>query len=58
MTEYPIVCPCCGRTIYISISKTGGLYLRSFDIQTDSETIEFIKNAGIEFGTTKEGKEV
>lgn len=58
MTEYPIVCPCCGRTIYICINETGGLYLRSFDIQTDSETIEFIQNAGIEFGTTKEGKEV
>lgn len=57
MTERKITCPCCGKTIYISITEAGDFYLRSFDIQTDSETIEFIKNSDYEFGATK-GKEV
>lgn len=54
MKEYPITCPCCGNTIYISVTKTGDFYLRSFDIQHDSETIEFVKDSGYEFGATNE----
>lgn len=53
MREYPITCPYCGRTIYINITESEGIHLRSYDIQTDSETVEFIKNAGYEFGTNK-----
>lgn len=52
MKELTLECPHCGRTIYISITNAGDLVLRHFDISTDSETIEFIKDVGLEFGDT------
>lgn len=52
MKELTLDCPHCGRTIYISITNAGDLVLRHFDISMDSETIEFIKDIGLEFGDT------
>lgn len=50
MREIRINCPHCGQSIDISISDAGDLFLRHFDIVTDSETVEFIRGSGYEFG--------
>lgn len=55
--QYTIQCPCCGKNIYIEISKAGELLLGFCDLYEDSETYEVVRSCGYEFGTT-DGKEV
>lgn len=46
-------CPHCGMILDVIISKTGGVALRSFDIQENSETVKILRDHGYEFGTVK-----